>query len=142
MAKLTMPNEAANALSVARAHGFVLRGQRDGFATYQEQRRSRNRHGHQKSDLARRRGARWQIAGAPSSRDVAGPMTITPEERHVLELVAGRECCLCDSAPAGAALPARTLANVVCTGLASVMLESMLASDKTFNGTNDIDVPV
>jgi hypothetical protein len=58
MAKLTMPNEAANALSVARAHGFVLRGQRDGFATYQEQRRSRNRHGHQKSDLARRRGAR------------------------------------------------------------------------------------
>jgi hypothetical protein len=26
--KLTMPNEAANALSVARAHGFVLRGQR------------------------------------------------------------------------------------------------------------------
>jgi hypothetical protein len=69
-------------------------------------------------------------------------MTITPEERHVLELVAGRECRLCDSAPAGAALPARTLANVVCTGLASVMLESMLASDKTFNGTNDIDVPV
>jgi UDP-glucose 4-epimerase len=36
----------------------ALRGQRDGFATYQEQRRSRNRHGHQKSDLARRRGAR------------------------------------------------------------------------------------
>jgi hypothetical protein len=60
-------------------------------------------------------------------------MLITPEQRHVLELLAAAgERGITEAALSGCRLD--TLANVVRTGLASVTLENMLASDKTIEG--------
>jgi hypothetical protein len=58
-------------------------------------------------------------------------MTITLEQRHVLELLAAAgQQGITEAALSALGCRVDSLANVVRTGLASVTLESMLASDK------------
>jgi hypothetical protein len=59
-------------------------------------------------------------------------MTITSEQRHVLELLAAAgQRGITEAALSALGCRVETLSNVVRTGLASATMESMLASDKT-----------